>query len=475
MSERSGIGICRLLAGVCLLLLCITLLGACSPRVPVVPPVTLDAETPPEVCVDEGTGAEMSYAEAVRVAEQSACVQEGPLTQTRACNAGTGTWWIDLDVERAGCAPACVVDINTGTADIEWRCTGLLTPEAETPAATPEAEPTEAPTEMVTATETPAPSDTEADPDSPPSTATLDPDIEWGRYTNETYGFSFHYPLSWSIELLENRPETDNRANAVRLTRDNVQLLIEYRQPDEDAITGPADLPEGEVTEQGTVALLDRVLPKYVLEQEEREIIIFVGEQYVDLELYIEMRVTGTEGAAAGIPEEAHADFDRIIATFVRTGAAATDPYSGWATYTQPENSATPTFAFRYPPDWALDQAVADEEDVLTVDLRNETLLLRFQVRQAGSESTFGSDTASSELVAEAGAVSFLGSSALRHVEVEGDRLKKVFVSHRDDAIEVYVTLSADTAQVPDAEIDLPDSARQIMDQILASFTLSAN
>ena len=42
------------------------------------------------------------------------------------CNEMTGTVWIDLDADRPGCNPACVVDIEKLTAATNWRCTGLI-------------------------------------------------------------------------------------------------------------------------------------------------------------------------------------------------------------------------------------------------------------------------------------------------------------------------------------------------------------
>jgi len=42
------------------------------------------------------------------------------------CNNYTGTYWIDLDIDKPGCNPACVVDTVTKTAEINWRCTGLI-------------------------------------------------------------------------------------------------------------------------------------------------------------------------------------------------------------------------------------------------------------------------------------------------------------------------------------------------------------
>lgn len=69
--------------------------------------------------------------EALAIARNSSCVQEGTLTDTVVYNDYTRTWWIDLVpfTVKPGCNPACVVSEDTGTAEINWRCTGLLLPE----------------------------------------------------------------------------------------------------------------------------------------------------------------------------------------------------------------------------------------------------------------------------------------------------------------------------------------------------------
>lgn len=84
--------------------------------------------TEPEttVCQDETTGAELSLDEAVEIAENSECTAEGELKETRFCNQNTGTWWIDLEIDKPGCNPACVIDVNEKTTEINWRCTGLI-------------------------------------------------------------------------------------------------------------------------------------------------------------------------------------------------------------------------------------------------------------------------------------------------------------------------------------------------------------
>jgi hypothetical protein len=81
-----------------------------------------------EYCLDSDTDAKLSYQEAVQIARGSECLDEGKLKETRICNENTGTWWIDLDIDKPGCAPACVVDVSDRTAEINWRCTGAVPP-----------------------------------------------------------------------------------------------------------------------------------------------------------------------------------------------------------------------------------------------------------------------------------------------------------------------------------------------------------
>ena len=72
----------------------------------------------------------MTYAEARKIAVNSACVADGKLTDKYFYNSNSKTWWIDLDTVKKGCAPACVVSEETKTAEINWRCTGLITPDS---------------------------------------------------------------------------------------------------------------------------------------------------------------------------------------------------------------------------------------------------------------------------------------------------------------------------------------------------------
>jgi hypothetical protein len=69
-------------------------------------------------------GGEMTLEEAIIVAKNSECGDR--LKNNSFYNENSQTWWIDLDISKEGCNPACVVNVNTGLAEINWRCTGLM-------------------------------------------------------------------------------------------------------------------------------------------------------------------------------------------------------------------------------------------------------------------------------------------------------------------------------------------------------------
>ncbi|MFZ5365294.1 MAG: hypothetical protein ACOZBH_03845 [Patescibacteria group bacterium] len=69
--------------------------------------------------------------EARAIAEKT-CIKGGESLEPGYYNENTKTWWFDanLNVSKEGCNPACVVSEETKTAEINWRCTGLI-PMAE--------------------------------------------------------------------------------------------------------------------------------------------------------------------------------------------------------------------------------------------------------------------------------------------------------------------------------------------------------
>ena len=81
---------------------------------------------------------EMSLSDAMAIASESECVGAGPLMANAVYNKFTGTWWIDVDAQKEFCpSPACVVNVATKEAEINWRCTGALPPQGEEVGVTP--------------------------------------------------------------------------------------------------------------------------------------------------------------------------------------------------------------------------------------------------------------------------------------------------------------------------------------------------
>jgi len=77
---------------------------------------------PPECDFEPCPSTGMSLERAMEIAEESECA--GLLEDEAFYNEDTETWWIELELEKEGCNPACVVSA-TG-AEINWRCTGAL-------------------------------------------------------------------------------------------------------------------------------------------------------------------------------------------------------------------------------------------------------------------------------------------------------------------------------------------------------------
>ena len=59
------------------------------------------------------------------IAETSVCVVDGLLKDNAMYNDSSKTWWIDLNIDKPGCLPACVISEDE-SAEINWRCTGLI-------------------------------------------------------------------------------------------------------------------------------------------------------------------------------------------------------------------------------------------------------------------------------------------------------------------------------------------------------------
>lgn len=71
----------------------------------------------------------LSVQEARSIAERD-CIKGGDSLSSVMYNENTKTWWFDANLHEAreGCNPACVVSEALLSAEINWRCTGLIPP-----------------------------------------------------------------------------------------------------------------------------------------------------------------------------------------------------------------------------------------------------------------------------------------------------------------------------------------------------------
>lgn len=77
-----------------------------------------------EFCSKKDTQELLTLVDAKQIAINSECGDN--LKEPSICNQDTGTWWIDLDIEKEGCNPACVINVITKEASINLRCTGVI-------------------------------------------------------------------------------------------------------------------------------------------------------------------------------------------------------------------------------------------------------------------------------------------------------------------------------------------------------------
>ncbi|MFN7990754.1 MAG: hypothetical protein U0R44_01210 [Candidatus Micrarchaeia archaeon] len=77
--------------------------------------------TPPSEC-------KISLEEALSIAWSGKCAEAGMVTGVNASyNDNSRTWWLDIQANRTGCSPACVVYENR-SSEVNWRCTGAIPP-----------------------------------------------------------------------------------------------------------------------------------------------------------------------------------------------------------------------------------------------------------------------------------------------------------------------------------------------------------
>jgi hypothetical protein len=100
---------------------------------------TMEAKLCPDGSAVGRTGPNCEFAECpavnsllsesdARIIAEKSCIKGGESLAPGSYNENSQTWWYDanLNATKPGCSPACVVSEVTKTAEINWRCTGLI-------------------------------------------------------------------------------------------------------------------------------------------------------------------------------------------------------------------------------------------------------------------------------------------------------------------------------------------------------------
>ena len=74
----------------------------------------------------QSNGNILTLGDAKQIAINSECGDR--LTENHFCNKDTETYWIDLNIKKKGCNPACVINVRTKEASINYRCMDLIEP-----------------------------------------------------------------------------------------------------------------------------------------------------------------------------------------------------------------------------------------------------------------------------------------------------------------------------------------------------------
>ncbi len=97
-------------------------------------------------------------------------------------------------------------------------------------------------------------------------------------YTNLDYGFTLHYPSTWTVEEVTDAAFVGPGSRSVQLRQGTVKLVIGYRRIGEEAAIGGSGAPGGEFEVRGTAQMLDQDVERYVIVYEGKDKVVMYGQ-----------------------------------------------------------------------------------------------------------------------------------------------------------------------------------------------------
>ena len=306
-------------------------------------------------------------------------------------------------------------------------------------------------------------------------------------YVNDTYGFSFRYPETWTLA---------EKPHLVQLSRGTVMLNIAHgwaSKPGLSPMGGRTGIPAGDLMYRGKVFFMEAVVPAEVLEYEGKDKMVFYGGtglvEVDDLVFSIWLEDRESDYAELDIPKERQAEAKQILESFERFEATGTPPALAPTATPAAEQVPTPSadkdvltyvnedyqFAFLYPSSWELEEIPAGRQvpggvAANAIHLTKDDLRLEIQFKRVGEAAALGPSGRPAGEVEARDSVTVLGQDVSRKVLVHDGMVKSVFLRGRFDDLELYVQLDGGVGgETANESIDIPDSAQSVLDAILGS------
>ncbi len=135
-------------------------------------------------------------------------------------------------------------------------------------------------------------------------------------YTNEAYGFTFHYPTTWTLE---------EKHNLIKLSHDTTNLVIWYKRTNEQVYIQGTGKAIGKLQTIGIVSFMGQKLNRDALIIDNQTKAVFYNDPEAaeimvgDFVFAIRMDESIPDYAAIDVPEAMQLEADEIVASFEYT------------------------------------------------------------------------------------------------------------------------------------------------------------
>lgn len=211
-----------------------------------------------------------------------------------------------------GCGSASSPASNTA----DEPAASAASPMPATPATTDDGGASAEQPDQTASTEPPQLADTTTDTAAMLGQVTEGEEAGMQTYTNQAYGFTFHFPNTWTLE---------ERANLIKLNHDSTNLVIWYKRTNEQVHIQGTGQAIGKLQTIGIVSFMGQELNRDALIIDNQTKAVFYNNPEAaeitvgDLVFAIRMDESIPDYAAIDVPEAMQLEADDIVASFEYT------------------------------------------------------------------------------------------------------------------------------------------------------------